>query len=157
MPGDPKAYADFLAIARSKYLLLGGRHNNQIVVWDLESGKVAKQLTVPDRRVEGEKLAFTPDGKYFACIAHDKIVVTETATNKEVAVTAPPGPGLVVDPPVNPKAVPPKKNRRSKRSSSIPDAARAGVFSGRDPTRCVFHAPESAAPGLEREGRVGTG
>ncbi len=110
VPGDKKAFVDFLAIARSKYLLLGGRHNNQIDVWDLESGKVVKHLTVPDRRVEADKIAFTPDGKHFACIAHDKILVTETATNKAVAVMAPPGPGLVIEPPVPAKGVPPKRN-----------------------------------------------
>lgn len=109
VPGDKKAYVDFLAIARSKYLMLGGRHNKIIDVWDIETGKVTKQLTVPDRRVEGDKIAFTPDGKYFACIAHDKIVITETATNKPVAVTAPPGPGLAVDPPAK-GVVPPKRN-----------------------------------------------
>lgn len=110
VPGDPQAYVDFLAIARGKYVMLGGRHNNQIDVWDLETGKIARRLTVPDRRIETDKLAFTPDGKYFACIAHDKIVVTETATNNQVAVMAPPGPGLVLDAPANAKALPPKRD-----------------------------------------------
>jgi hypothetical protein len=108
VPGNKQAYVDFLAIARSKNLMLGGRHNKQIDVWDIETGKVTKQLTVPDRRVEGDKIAFTPDGKFFACIAHDKIVITETTTNKQVAVTAPPGPGLPVEPPA--KGVVPKPN-----------------------------------------------
>ncbi|MDB5309270.1 MAG: hypothetical protein JWO38_3472 [Gemmataceae bacterium] len=112
VPGDKKALVDLLAISRNKYLLLGGRHNTQIDVWDVETGKVVKQLTVPDRRVESDKLAFTPDGKYFACIAHDKIVVTETATNKEVAVTEPPGPGVPADPPAGPKGVVPKRSAR---------------------------------------------
>jgi hypothetical protein len=110
VPGEAKAYVDFLAIARSKYLLLGGRHNNQIAVWDIETRKIAKQLTVPDRSIEPDKLAFTPDGKYFACIAHDKLVVTETATNKQAAVMAPPGPGMATEPPKNPKGVAPKRN-----------------------------------------------
>jgi hypothetical protein len=110
VPGDKKAFVDFLAISRSKYLLVGGRHNNQIDVWDLETGKVVKHLTVPDRRIEADKLAFTPDGKHFACIAHDKILVTETATNKAVAVMAPPGPGLAVEAPLTAKGAPPKRN-----------------------------------------------
>jgi hypothetical protein len=93
VPGVKNVYADLLVIARSKYLLLGGRHGNTIDVWDLDTGKVTKHFTVPDRRVEADKIAFTPDGKNYACIAHDKIVVTETASNKQVAVMAPPGPG----------------------------------------------------------------
>jgi hypothetical protein len=91
VPGRRDAYVDFLAVARDKYLLIGGRHNNKIEVWDIETGKTTKTLTVPDRRVEPGKIAFTPDGKYFACIAHDKLVVQETATGKQAAILeAPP-------------------------------------------------------------------
>lgn len=110
VPGVKKAYVDFLAVSRDRYLLLGGRHAPQIDVWDLESGKVVKQLTVPDR-VDPDKIAFTPDGKYFACVAHDKIVITETATNKETAVLAPPGPAPA-DPLAGPKGAAPKRNPR---------------------------------------------
>lgn len=97
VPGDKKSYVDFLALTRERYLLLGGRHSDQVDVWDLESGKVVKRLTVPDRRVDTGKIAFSPDGKYFACVAHDKIVVTETATNKAVVTLDPPGPGAPAD------------------------------------------------------------
>jgi WD40 repeat protein len=99
VPGVKNVYVDLIVIARSKYLLLGGRHNATIDVHDIESGKVTKQLNVPDRRVEADKIAFTPDGTHYACIAHDKIVVTETASNKQVAVLAPPGPGVGGEPP----------------------------------------------------------
>jgi len=64
VPGQREAYVDFLELARDKYLLVGGRHNRQIDVWDIETGKITKSLTVPDRRVEPNKITFTPDGKY---------------------------------------------------------------------------------------------
>jgi hypothetical protein len=32
VPGAKKAFVDFLAISRSKYLLLGGRRNNKLDV-----------------------------------------------------------------------------------------------------------------------------
>lgn len=94
IPGEKKAYVDVLSFSRDKYLLLDGRHSQQLDVWDIESGKSVKTLTVPDRRVAADKLAFTPDGKFFACIAHDKLIVTDTATNKQAGVMAPPGPGV---------------------------------------------------------------
>lgn len=91
VPGKAEAYVDLLAFSRNKYLLLGGRHNKQIDVWDIEKGEIiAKKVTVPDRRIEPDKITFSPSGQLFACIAHDKIVVTDTATNKAVATMVPP-------------------------------------------------------------------
>lgn len=93
VPGLPDEFADFVAFSRNRYLLLGGRQSNQIDVWDVTSGELLdKKLTVPDRRIEPEgKIVFAPDGKLFAAIAHDRLVLTDTATNRELAAMASPG------------------------------------------------------------------
>lgn len=93
VPGQPDEFADFVAFSRNRYLLLGGRQSNQIDVWDVTSGELLdKKLTVPDRRIEPEgKIVFAPDGTLFAAIAHDRLVLTDTATNRELAAMASPG------------------------------------------------------------------
>ncbi|MDB5309348.1 MAG: hypothetical protein JWO38_3550 [Gemmataceae bacterium] len=93
VPGQKEAFVDVLAFAHNQYLLLGGRHGPQIDVWDVEKGKVVGQLTVPEQQVRAEKLAFSPDSKYFAHLGHDKLVVIDAGTNKQVAVMAPPADG----------------------------------------------------------------
>ncbi|HVX15591.1 MAG TPA: hypothetical protein VHC22_30675 [Pirellulales bacterium] len=110
VPGDKDAFVDFLGISRGKYLLLGGRHNDQIDVWEIETGKIIKHLKVPAVRISPNKLALSPDGKQFAYIAHDKLIVTSTVTNRQVAVMAPPSkePGSA--------AAPAKKPPRPKRA-----------------------------------------
>lgn len=92
VPGENKVFVDLLVFVGDQQLLIGGRHSSQIVVWDIGAGKAVRQLTVPGRRVEAQKLAFTADGRFFACVADDKIVVTDAATNKPAAVMAHPGP-----------------------------------------------------------------
>jgi hypothetical protein len=91
VPGKAKEYVDVMAFAGEKALALGGRHSNKIDLWDVEAGKVVKTLTVPDRRVETDKLAFSPDGRSFACIAHDKIVLTDAGSGKQLRTLDPPG------------------------------------------------------------------
>ncbi len=93
VPGNKTAYADVIAFSEGS-LLIGGRHDKQIAVWDLTTKKAGKALTVPDRRVEAAKLAFAPDGKSFACLTNDKLIVTDTATG-QMTTLASPGPGGV--------------------------------------------------------------
>lgn len=89
--GKKDTYLDVLAFRGNSQLLVGGRHNGTIDVWDIPSKKSIGQLTVPDKEVHAAKLAFSPDGKTFAGTAHDKLVITDIATNKPVATMASPG------------------------------------------------------------------
>jgi hypothetical protein len=89
IPPRAGQYVDVLEIT-DKHVLVGGRHNNKIEVWDIEAGKPLRQLTVPDRRVEKDKIAFAPDGSYFACIAHDRVITTNANTGKRAATMAQP-------------------------------------------------------------------
>ena len=91
IPGKADIYVDVLAFIHSGHLLVGGRHADYIDAWDVTAQKVVGRLTVPDKKVAADKLAFSPDGRYFAFIGHDKVTVCETATNKQTAVMAPPG------------------------------------------------------------------
>ncbi len=93
VPGDAEKFADFVKISRNQYLLIGGRHNNQLEVWDIEAGsRLPKTITVPDRRIEPDgKTVFSPDGKSFATIAHDTLILTSTASGKPIVAMDPPG------------------------------------------------------------------
>lgn len=88
VPGTKAAYVDVIAFIEGK-LILGGRHGKELDVYDLATSKQGKPLTVPDRRVERDKLAFAPDGKSFACLTNDKLIVTDVATGKATTLAAP--------------------------------------------------------------------
>jgi hypothetical protein len=91
VPASKEAYADVVAFYASSHLLLGGRHGAVIDIWDLASGKKVGGLTSPEKQVREGSVAFTPDGKHFAAINHDKVVVLETSSNKVVGTMASPG------------------------------------------------------------------
>lgn len=91
IPGRDAAFVDFLAFSRDKYLLVGGRHDATVAVWDAATGQRTKDLTMPERRVGADKCAFSPDGRYFVVVGHDKAGVYDTATGRPVVTLAPPG------------------------------------------------------------------
>ncbi|MEX2027207.1 MAG: hypothetical protein WEH44_07895, partial [Pirellulaceae bacterium] len=82
IPGFKEKSYQYLVVSRNKYLILGGRHSHELEVWDIEAKKQAKVLATPLRRVEDDKLAFTSDGRFFACVAEDGIGTVTTATGK---------------------------------------------------------------------------
>jgi hypothetical protein len=92
VPGNKDSFVDLLTFSDNKALLVGGRHSKKIDVWDLVAGKISRQLAVPGRRVESRNLTFSLDGRYFACLADNRITLTEMASNKEMATLAAPDP-----------------------------------------------------------------
>jgi hypothetical protein len=94
VPGTPGQRVTFLHFSREKYLLTAHDKASQIDVWNIESGELQKSLAIPgdnNRRIEPGKIAFTPDGKYFALAANDRLAVCATANGKEVAWMSAPG------------------------------------------------------------------
>lgn len=100
LPGQKEAYADLVAFLGNTRLMVGGRHSQLIEVWDMETRKLARRLAVPDKKLDAEKVAFSPDGKHYAGIAHDRVVLGEVATNDTAAEMAPPG-KAIGGPPTN--------------------------------------------------------
>lgn len=94
VPGNKTALVDVIAFGDGT-LLVGGRHSKRLDVWDLATKKPGKAFEVPDRRVEGGKLAFDPDGKSFACLTTDKLIVTDIATGRATTLAAPGGRDVV--------------------------------------------------------------
>ena len=90
-PAAKGAYVDNIAFYASTHLLLAGRHGPGIEVWDIAGEKKISTLKAPYNQVRESTVVFTPDGKHFATNAHDKVLITETATNKQAAVMASPG------------------------------------------------------------------
>ena len=82
LPGFKEKSYQYMVVSRNKYLILGGRHSHQLDVWDIEANSQTKVVTTPLRRVEDDKLAFTSDGRFFACVADDGIGAINTATGK---------------------------------------------------------------------------
>lgn len=75
-----------LTFSRDKYLILATRDSFAAEVWDCEAGKVAKELPLPyQNKWDDRKLFFSPDGRYFAAIGDEGVVVCNTATSKIVA------------------------------------------------------------------------
>lgn len=90
VPPVKEAFVDVMVFHGNTHLLVGGRHDRAIHVWDIRNQKIVGQLTVPDMRVDADKLAFSPDGKSFAGPVHDKLVISEVATNRVAATATPP-------------------------------------------------------------------
>ena len=82
IPGFKEKTYDYLIVSRNKYLILGGRYSHELEAWDIESKKQAKVIPTPLRRVEDDKISFTSDGRFFACVADDGIGAINTATGK---------------------------------------------------------------------------
>ena len=82
IPGFKEKTYDYLIVSRNKYLILGGRHSHELEAWDIENKKQAKVIPTPLRRVEDDKISFTSDGRFFACVADDGIGAINTATGK---------------------------------------------------------------------------
>ncbi|HZL89659.1 MAG TPA: hypothetical protein VFB96_14945 [Pirellulaceae bacterium] len=82
IPGFKEKTYDYIIVSRNKYLILGGRHSHELEAWDIENKKQAKVIPTPLRRVEDDKIAFTSDGRYFACVADDGIGAINTSTGK---------------------------------------------------------------------------
>jgi hypothetical protein len=116
VPGHPEHYADVIAFTRNKYLLIGGRDSSEVQVWDVETGKQAKTLQFPGSRLEKGKIAFTPDGQYFAAVADKELVVIKTATGKPAAVMGSP---LSMERALPGQALPANVNRRPDPSDSV--------------------------------------
>lgn len=100
LPGQKEAYADLVALLGNTQLMVGGRHSQLVEVWDIKTGKLARRVAVPDKKLDAKKVAFSPDGKHYAGIAHDRLVVGEVATNDTAAEMAPPG-AAIGGPPTN--------------------------------------------------------
>src|SRR5207248_1894280 len=96
VPGEKNAYADLIRFAGDKYLVLGGRHGNQLQVWDVETKEKRKTLSVPAQSVDPGQIAFSPDGLSFVHVARDKIAVHELSTGRETAVMTLPDPNSAV-------------------------------------------------------------
>ncbi|HEX4611950.1 MAG TPA: WD40 repeat domain-containing protein [Urbifossiella sp.] len=92
-PAAKGAYVDNLAFFAGSHLFLGGRHGPGIQVWGIADGKMAGELTCPEKQVRETTVAYTPDGATYATINRDKVVVAATSTNRTVAVMATPGDG----------------------------------------------------------------
>ena len=82
IPGFKEKVYQYIIVSRNKYLILGGRHSHELEAWDIENKKQAKVIATPLRRVEDDKIAFTSDGRFFACVADDGIGAVNTATGK---------------------------------------------------------------------------
>jgi len=94
--GDPEKFADLIRFSRNQFLLVGGRHSEEIEVWDVESGKQLPTITTPTRRVDDEHITFTADGQYFTSVVNDSLTVIQTKNRKTAAVMESPRP--VIDP-----------------------------------------------------------
>jgi hypothetical protein len=82
IPGFKEKSYEYMVISRNKYLILGGFQSHELDAWDIENKKQAKVIPTPLRRVEDDKIAFTSDGRYFACVADDGIGAINTSTGK---------------------------------------------------------------------------
>ena len=90
VPAMKDEYADLIQFAGEKYLLVGGRHDRKISAWDVTTGQVIKVLQTPDRRVESDKIRFSPNGRFFATASTNGIAVTDVPTGKVVGGMAMP-------------------------------------------------------------------
>jgi WD40 repeat protein len=93
VPVQEKHLIGLLTFSRDKCLLIGLGGSEQIDVWDVESGQQAKPVAVPiaNGLWESGQIAFTPDGAYFAIVAHDDVLICATATGRKVTTMATPG------------------------------------------------------------------
>jgi RNA polymerase sigma factor (sigma-70 family) len=90
VPGRKEAYVDVLAFGGERYLILGGRHEKVLDLWDIESRKKARSIPVPGRVAEAEKFAVSPDGQSLGCSTRDNVILVDRQTGREVVVMAPP-------------------------------------------------------------------
>lgn len=67
-----------------KYLAVTGDRSKLLVIFDVEKEKVIKKIPRKENRIDGDRLVFSPDGKYLAV---DRIVWPRTDGPKQPVVT----------------------------------------------------------------------
>lgn len=90
VPGDSKRFADLIVLSNDK-LFLGCRLSTQVNVWDLETGKELSPFQpIKSDGVKNSNVGLSLDGKYMALPNHDRLIVVNAETGKEVAFMANP-------------------------------------------------------------------
>ncbi|MBM82476.1 MAG: hypothetical protein CMJ78_18075 [Planctomycetaceae bacterium] len=89
-PGDEERFVDLMKLSNER-LYIGGRLQPTLYRWDLETKEPLENVTFPGRlRFNRDNNALTLDGKYFAAVDSDKLLVVDTDTGKQVAQMASP-------------------------------------------------------------------
>lgn len=90
-PAAKGAYADFVAFYGSTHLLLGGRHGPTVGIYGAATGKLDGELKTPERQVREATVRFSPDGKVFATIGNNKVVISDVRTGQQLKAIPTPG------------------------------------------------------------------